>query len=73
MYERILDKKIVPTPKKIKEYMGKDAVENSERLKKSIKNVLDINLELKFPFGNNYGWGYKVSNKSKHYIIRRPL
>ena len=62
----MLDKKIVPTPKIIKEYMGKDAVENSEILKKSLKNVLDINIELKFPFGNNYGWGYKVSNKSKH-------
>jgi hypothetical protein len=23
-------------------------------------------MELKFPFGNNYGWGYKVSSKSKH-------
>jgi hypothetical protein len=23
-------------------------------------------MELKFPFGNNYVWGYKVSNKSKH-------
>ena len=23
-------------------------------------------MELKFPFGNNYGWGYKVSNRSKH-------
>ena len=23
-------------------------------------------MELKFPFGNGYGWGYKVSNKTKH-------
>ncbi len=66
MYERMLDKNTVPIPKKIKEYMGKEAVENSEILKKSLKKVLDLNCELKFPFGNNYGWGYKVSSKSKH-------
>ncbi len=66
MYERMLDKKTVPIPKEIKEYMGKEAVENSEILKKSLKKVLDLNFELKFPFGNNYGWGYKVSNKTKH-------
>ena len=66
MYERMLDKKTVPLPKKIKEYMGKEAVENSEILKKSLKKVFDLNFELKFPFGNNYGWGYKVSSKSKH-------
>ena len=66
MYERMLDKNVVPTPKKIKEYIGKDAVENSEILKETLKKIFDLNVELKFPFGNNYGWGYKVSNKSKH-------
>jgi hypothetical protein len=66
MYERMLDKNIIPTPKKIKEYMGERAVENSELLKKALKKVFEINIELKYPFGNNYGWGYKVSNKNKH-------
>jgi hypothetical protein len=23
-------------------------------------------MELKFPFGKEYGWGYKISSKSKH-------
>ena len=66
MYERMLDKNIIPTPKKIKEYMGKDAVENSEYFKKALKKIFEINIELKFPFGNNYGWGYKVCDKNKH-------
>jgi len=66
MYERMLDKNIVPTAKEIKEYIGDKAVENSEILKKALKKVFAINTELKFSFGNNYGWGYKVSNKSKH-------
>ena len=25
-------------------------------------------MELKFPFGNNYSWGYKIDNKSKHLL-----
>jgi hypothetical protein len=66
MYERILDKKNIPTAKFIKKYMGEEAVENSELLKKALKKVFEINVELKYPFGNNYGWGYKVSTKSKH-------
>ncbi|MDR0476182.1 MAG: DUF3788 domain-containing protein, partial [Treponema sp.] len=37
-----------------------------ELIKKSLEKLLEINIELKFPFGNNYGWGYKISNKSKH-------
>jgi hypothetical protein len=62
----MLNKKVVPTAKEIKEYIGKQAVENSELLKKSLEKIFELNVELKFPFGKNYGWGYKVSNKSKH-------
>jgi hypothetical protein len=66
MYERILDKENVPTEQFIKEYMGKEAVKNSELLKNALENIFEINIELKYPFGNKYGWGYKVSIKSKH-------
>ena len=66
MYERMLNKQIVPTEDDIKEYIGKKSVENIEIIKKSLEKTFEINMELKFPFGNNYGWGYKVSNKSKH-------
>jgi hypothetical protein len=66
MYERMLNKQIVPTEDEIKEYIGKKAVENIELIKKSLEKSFEINYELKFPFGNNYGWGYKISNKSKH-------
>ena len=72
MYERILDKNNVPTVIKIKEYMGEKAIENSEFLKRALKKVYEINIELKYPFGNNYGWGYKVSNKSKHLFYLFP-
>jgi len=26
----------------------------------SLNQIFEINAELKFPFGNNYGWGYKI-------------
>ena len=66
MYERMLDKNIIPTEDEIKEYIGKKSVENMESLINCLKNIFEINIELKFPFGNNYGWGYKVSDKAKH-------
>ncbi|MDR0908421.1 MAG: DUF3788 domain-containing protein [Spirochaetaceae bacterium] len=66
MYERMLDKNSIPTEDEIKEYIGKQSVECIEIIKNSLERIFDINIELRFPFGNNYGWGYKFSNKSKH-------
>jgi hypothetical protein len=66
MYERMLDKKNIPTEDEIKNYIGEKSVKNMELIKKSLEKLFEINIELKFPFGNNYGWGYKISNKSKH-------
>jgi hypothetical protein len=65
-YERMLDKKTVPTEEKINKHIGNKAVENIEKIKCCLSNIFEIKIELKFPFGNNYGWGYKISNKSKH-------
>jgi len=66
MYERLLDKNIVPCTENIQKYIGMKAVKNVEKIKNALEKVFEINMELKFPFGKNYGWGYKVSNKSKH-------
>jgi hypothetical protein len=66
MYERMLNKKVVPTEEDIKEYIGKKSTENIELIKNGLEKIFEINMELKFPFGNKYGWGYKISNKSKH-------
>jgi hypothetical protein len=66
MHERMLNKKVVPTEKEINEYIGEKSIENINIIKKSLEKIFEINIELKFPFGNNYGWGYKISNKSKH-------
>jgi hypothetical protein len=65
-HERMLDKKTIPTEKEINEHIGKKSAENILTIKQSLEKIFEISIELKFPFGNNYGWGYKVSNKSKH-------
>ncbi len=71
MHERMLNKQSVPTESEINEYIGSAAVENMKSIKETLEKIFEITMELKFPFGNNYGWGYKVSNKSKHlfYIL----
>ena len=66
MHERMLDKQSVPTEKEIQKYVGKKATEHIALLKSNLEKIFEIKTELKFPFGNNYGWGYKFSHKSKH-------
>jgi hypothetical protein len=66
MYERMLNKAIIPMEDEIEKYIGKKAIENIKTIKNGLEKIFDINMELKFPFGNNYGWGYKISNKRKH-------
>jgi len=66
MNERMLDKKHQPTEEEIKQFIGNDSNKNLQLIKDRLKKVFDLNVELKFPFGNNYGWGYKFSHKTKH-------
>ena len=64
----MLDKQIIPTEEEIKNFIGEKSIKNIGFLINCLNNVFIINMELKFPFGNNYGWGYKVSHKSKHLL-----
>jgi hypothetical protein len=66
MYERMLNKKTIPCENEIKEHIGKKSFENIEFVKNGLEKIFNINVELKFPFGNNYGWGYKFNNGKKH-------
>jgi len=66
MYERLLDKNIMPSAEEITAYIGRQSSELLEALEKSLNERYDIVKELKFPFGNSYGWGYKYSHKTKH-------
>ncbi|MDP4152173.1 MAG: DUF3788 domain-containing protein [Bacillota bacterium] len=63
--ERFLDKNIVPTETEIENLIGKSAVKRLQKFEAFLNSSYEIARELKFPFGNNYGWGYKFSQKSK--------
>jgi hypothetical protein len=66
MYERLLDKNNEPTPEQVKEYLGSESFEHLVSLENHLQTHYHVVKEIRFPFGNNYGWGYKYSNKSNH-------
>jgi hypothetical protein len=66
MYTRLLDKDVTPTEASIKEYLGPESYCTLLQLEKFLDEQYILNRELKFPFGNQYGWGYKYSHKLKH-------
>ncbi|WP_088228325.1 DUF3788 domain-containing protein [Desulfosporosinus sp. FKB] len=63
--QRFLDKTMMPSSSEINMLLGNEAVERLTKLETFLHNNYDIIRELKFPFGNNYGWGYKYSHKNK--------
>jgi hypothetical protein len=68
MYERLLDKDKEPSEEIIHSFLGKNASNFIFIILSGLNKVFTINKQLKFPFGNNYGWGYKISIKTKHLI-----
>jgi hypothetical protein len=66
MYERLLDKSITPDETSIQAYLGRQSRERLAIFENRLKADYQLVRELKFPFGNNYGWSYKYSHKSNH-------
>jgi len=66
MYERLLDKNASPSEDFIRKYLGVESYHNLLELEKYLNAHYDLKKEIKFPFGNSYGWGYKYSHKSSH-------
>lgn len=66
MYKRLLDKNDSPEEDFIRDYIGEDAYALLQRFEEFLNGHYDIHRELKFPFGNQYGWGYKYSHKTSH-------
>ena len=66
MYERLLDKYNKPTAEQVKEYLGSEGYERLLSLEGYLKSHYQLSIEMRFPFGNNYGWGYKYSHKATH-------
>ena len=66
MYERLLNKSVMPDEATIREHIGEESHERLVALEIRLHGDYQLSRELKFPFGNNYGWGYKFSHKSSH-------
>lgn len=66
MFERMLNKDEVPTPEEISDTVSADGMRLLDVLEGFLNNAYRLNRELKFPFGNDYGWGYKYSHLKKH-------
>ena len=66
MYERLLDKSIPPTEETIQAYLGAESHNRLAHMEKELTARYQLTKEMKFPFGNSYGWGYKYSHKTSH-------
>jgi hypothetical protein len=60
---RLTDKSQQPTEEDIRSFMGDDAWQRLLLLEKTLCEYYDLNRELKFPFGNDYGWGFRYTHK----------
>lgn len=63
--ERFMDKNVVPSSLDIDNLLNKEAMKRLNGFESFLGNNYDLVRELKFPFGNSYGWGYKYSHKNK--------
>ena len=66
MVSRMLDKNFTPTKAEIFEHIGNNGQLLLTKFDEAFSRQYDMKRELKFPFGNNYGWGYQYSHKTKH-------
>jgi len=66
MFDRLLVKNESPSPDFIREYIGAESYHLLSQLENFLNDNYQLTKELKFPFGNKYGWGYKYSHKSSH-------
>ncbi len=66
MYERLLDKNNPPTTEFIRAYIGIKSHTVLLQFEDFLSNNYHLSKEMRFPFGNSYGWGYKYSHKSSH-------
>lgn len=65
-YARMLDKKKKPTEDQVAKTIGPQAQAHLIQLEAFIREHYNLSRELRFPFGNNYGWGYKYSHARRH-------
>lgn len=65
-YTRMLDKRKKPSEDMIARTIGPEATARLAALEAALAKQYNLQRALNFPFGNNYGWGYKLSHGRKH-------
>jgi len=63
---RMLDKSKMPEGEDISSHIGPISEKNLLKLEHWLESRYDLRKELRFPFGNQYGWACKYSHGSKH-------
>ena len=64
MYERLLDKQAVPTMEDLEAYCGGNGALFRE-LNETLSAEYGTTQEIRFPYGNHYGWGVAHRKKKK--------
>ncbi|WP_404820320.1 DUF3788 domain-containing protein [Lacrimispora sp. HJ-01] len=62
----MIDKSVQPEINDIERYIGLNGCRYLQFLEDALMKRYNIQREIRFPFGNTYGWGYKYSHKTKH-------
>ncbi len=55
--------KLQPAEEQVKLFMGDDAWRRLTRFEEMLRERYELNREIKFPFGNSYGWGFRYTHK----------
>lgn len=61
--KRFTEKFQQPSEEFIRQFMGDDAWQRLMRFEEMLRERYDLNREIKFPFGNQYGWGFRYCHK----------
>jgi len=60
---RLTEKSHQPQEEFIRVFMGDDAWSRLMRFEDMLKANYDLSREIKFPFGNDYGWSFRYTHK----------
>ena len=61
--ERLVNKDVTPTEESINYFLGEESVNRLSHFEKMLRENYDLNRELKFPFGKEYGWAYRYTHR----------
>lgn len=66
MGKRLSGKQNEPTRETIEKFIGVKAVDLLNKFEVELTNLYDLKRDLRHPFGDKNGWGYKYAHKNSH-------